>query len=129
MSKRIAQILADKEIHCELEVQAWLRTKRVSKNCAFLAVNDGSCHSCLQLVVESANTKCFEDVAILSTGSSLRACGVLKPSPANFEKSPRTVRFSSSKMPHHNTREHPQDSLTRPPPTEPAPPLGAGIVC
>lgn len=63
----------------EVTVSAWVKSKRVSKNLAFLALTDGSCQEPLQAVVESSNP-CFESLADVQTGASVEVKGTLKES-------------------------------------------------
>lgn len=63
----------------DIQVSAWVRSKRVSKNLAFLTLNDGSCQTSLQAVVE-ANNPCFEKLDQIQTGASLKVSGTLKES-------------------------------------------------
>ncbi len=47
----IKQLLSTQEVDLDVNVKAWVRTKRESKNVAFLALNDGSTIHNLQAVV------------------------------------------------------------------------------
>jgi asparaginyl-tRNA synthetase len=62
----------------------WVRTLRDGANNAFVALNDGSCLSNLQLFInkESLNDTLKSQFATISTGASLVVQGVLKESPA-----------------------------------------------
>ncbi len=71
-------------------VCGWIRTKRDSKNLVFIQVNDGSCFANLQLTldrnapVSGANLDEIENqLKNASTGASVRAKGILVPSPAS----------------------------------------------
>ena len=60
----------------ELNVKGWVRTKRGSKNVAFIALNDGSTINNVQVVVDMND----ENAALLekiNTGASLSVDGVL----------------------------------------------------
>lgn len=62
-------------------VEGWLRTRRDSKECSFLEINDGSALGNLQVVVDAAHPQ-FATVAKMTTGSSLWVEGRLVASPA-----------------------------------------------
>jgi asparaginyl-tRNA synthetase len=60
-------------------VLGWVRTRRDSPNLTFIEVNDGSCLSNLQLVVE--NPSRLPDLEKISLGAAIRAAGKLVPAP------------------------------------------------
>ncbi len=73
-----------------ITVCGWVRTVRDSKNLVFIQVNDGSCFSNIQLTFDrnapSKNAdvnQIQENLSKLSTGASIRAEGILIPSPAS----------------------------------------------
>lgn len=73
---KIKQILNQRKSGDELCVKGWVRTKRESKNVAFIALNDGSTINNLQLVLDVPST----DEALLrtiTTGASVSAIGKL----------------------------------------------------
>ncbi len=55
-------------------ILGWVRTKRVSKNIAFIEVNDGSTLSNLQLVMEPDNFPVLDEI---NTGTSIKVVGDL----------------------------------------------------
>ncbi|MBP6219255.1 MAG: asparagine--tRNA ligase [Oligoflexales bacterium] len=61
---------------------AWIRSKRVSKNCTFIAVNDGSCQRNLQLILPLDFQLDELTSKELNTGASIKVSGLLAPSPA-----------------------------------------------
>ncbi len=63
-----------------LTVNGWVKTNRGSKNLCFLELNDGSCFENLQVVAPSTLSN-FEEVAKISTGSSVQVEGVFKLTP------------------------------------------------
>lgn len=72
-----------------VKVCGWVRTVRDSKNLVFIQVNDGSCFANIQLTFDrnspsnNANVNNIEEtLKKLNTGASIRATGVLIPSPA-----------------------------------------------
>lgn len=76
---KIKQILASGKSGEELCVKGWVRTKRESKNVAFVALSDGSTINNLQLVLDVPSM----DEAVLrkiTTGASLSAVGKLAES-------------------------------------------------
>ena len=79
--QRIKSIISAARIGSDLTVKGWVRSIRVGKGIAFIALNDGSCASALQIVVESGMPE-FDKVCRLGTGSALAAEGVLLESPA-----------------------------------------------
>ncbi|NNM67450.1 MAG: asparagine--tRNA ligase [Spirochaetales bacterium] len=68
----------------EIWVAGWVRTKRETKELAFLELNDGSCQKNLQLVVDRNEWSAV--LTGVSTGASVRAKGSLRPSPAPGQK-------------------------------------------
>ncbi len=74
--KTIKEILTFEKAGAELFVEGWVRTKRVSKNVAFITMNDGSSIKNLQIVVDS-KSKAFEQVENIHTGTALRVSGQL----------------------------------------------------
>jgi asparaginyl-tRNA synthetase len=64
----------------EVTVEGWIRTKRDSKDVSFIAVNDGSCMSSIQVVVEKSFPG-FDDInSRLINGASVSIKGKLIPS-------------------------------------------------
>ncbi|BDV42473.1 asparagine--tRNA ligase [Geotalea uraniireducens] len=82
---RICELLAGEGLGEDVEVRGWVRTNRVGKNVAFLAVNDGSCLASLQLVAapELAN---FPQICAIATGAAVVARGRLVESPASGQR-------------------------------------------
>ena len=73
-----------------VKVCGWVRTVRDSKNLVFIQVNDGSCFANIQLTFDrnsplnNANVNNIEEtLKKLNTGASVRAEGILIPSPAS----------------------------------------------
>ncbi len=63
----------------QVELSGWLRQNRDQKELAFIAFNDGSFYSNIQVVApDSLNN--FEEVAKITTGSSIRVKGVFQES-------------------------------------------------
>jgi asparaginyl-tRNA synthetase len=79
LRERVKHILQQGRDGQSVTVRAWVRSKRVSKNVAFVVVNDGSSQRDLQLVVD-ANNPSFAKLEEVSTGAAIRVDGVLKQS-------------------------------------------------
>ncbi len=62
-------------------VRGWVRTRRRTKHVSFVEVNDGSCLSSLQVVLDG-NTRVSDDAG-LATGAAVVAHGVLQESPGS----------------------------------------------
>ncbi|UFS68669.1 asparagine--tRNA ligase [Geomonas sp. RF6] len=83
MSKyhRIAALLKEGEVGTEVSVKGWVRSLRTGKGVAFIALNDGSCLTSLQIVLD-ATLPDFEEISRLGTGSAIGVEGTLVASPA-----------------------------------------------
>lgn len=77
--ERISTLLKNGREGQALTINSWVRSKRVSKNVAFIVVNDGSTQRDLQLVMDSSNPN-FDKLAQVSTGAAIRVDGVMKQS-------------------------------------------------
>ncbi len=73
---RIAELLRTAAHGQDVVVKGWVRTKRGNKNVAFIALNDGSCVSNIQIVVDLAS---FDEELLkqVTTGACLRVDGKL----------------------------------------------------
>ena len=79
---RVAQLLSAGEPGASVELGGWVRTRRDSKQgFSFIELNDGSCMSNLQVVVDASVPGYAETIKQVSTGSSIWVAGVLKESP------------------------------------------------
>ncbi len=63
----------------------WVRSVRSSRDIIFITVNDGSCLSGIQVVVERACPS-FDAASSLGTGAAVRVTGHLVPSPASGQQ-------------------------------------------
>ncbi len=82
---KIVDVLKSDAIGSQVTVKGWVRTKRDSKNVAFIALNDGSVIHNLQIVFDKEKL----DEAILSrinTGASLSIVGTLAASQGSGQK-------------------------------------------
>ena len=68
-------------INKQIEVAGWVRTIRDSKTFGFIELNDGSFLKNLQIVFEESVLDNFKEIARLPQGSSIRARGLLVPTP------------------------------------------------
>ena len=82
---RIRNIFLEGNIGQPVIVCGWVRTKRVSKGVAFIAINDGSTQDTLQLVI-SAGSPAFDKLSGCNTGAAIKAEGVLKESPGKGQR-------------------------------------------
>ena len=75
-SMRIAELLRTPGDGRDVVVKGWVRTKRGNKNVAFIAMNDGSCVSNIQIVVDLAS---FDESLLkqITTGACIRVDGRL----------------------------------------------------
>ncbi len=73
--KKIKDILEDKiDSYQDVIVMGWVRTKRVSKNIAFIEINDGSALKNLQLVILDPDA---HPLAEINTGASIKVKGYI----------------------------------------------------
>lgn len=85
MRTLIKHILASTQPTENLTVQGWVRTRRDSKGFSFLEVNDGSCLTNLQVLVD-AGIAGAEQLPKITTGASVTVVGDLVASPAKGQK-------------------------------------------
>ena len=74
--KTIKELLNSTDFDSSVTVKAWVRTKRGSKNVAFIALNDGSTINNIQIVVD-VNSENEEILSKIHTGASLSVEGKL----------------------------------------------------
>jgi asparaginyl-tRNA synthetase len=82
----INSILTLKPIGNEMQVEGWVRTKRESKNLAFLEVNDGTTLQSLQVVVSSDMPDYEKTINRLSNGCSVSINGKIIESMGQGQK-------------------------------------------
>ena len=90
-SLRIAELLQSPATDAEVVVKGWVRTKRSSKNVAFIALNDGSTIHNLQLVVDLDQIP-EEALSLMHTGAAISAIGLLVPSAGSGQRVELSVR-------------------------------------
>jgi asparaginyl-tRNA synthetase len=76
----VKDILSAEHIGQQIVVCGWIRSKRESKDIAFLVLSDGSTQETLQLVVP-AGSSAFHHLYLCNNGSSIKAKGILRESP------------------------------------------------
>jgi len=81
----VKDILSKKYIGQQVTVCGWVRTKRESKDVAFLALSDGSTQETLQLVV-TGEAPAFHNLHLSNTGAAIKATGILKESLGKGQK-------------------------------------------
>lgn len=64
----------------EVTIKGWVRTKRETKEFSFIEVNDGSCLSSIQVIVD-AGTPGSQHLPHISTGAAISVTGAMVPSP------------------------------------------------
>lgn len=86
-NSRIAQLLKDGQPETAVEVAGWVRTRRDSKQgFSFIELNDGSCMSNMQLVVDASVPGYEQTIKHVTTGSSVKASGTLKQSQGSKQR-------------------------------------------
>jgi asparaginyl-tRNA synthetase len=78
---RIAQALRPESVGRTVTCYGWVRTVRAQKNFAFVELNDGSCFSNLQVIIDESAQDYVQLVEQLTTGCSIAVTGELVPSP------------------------------------------------
>lgn len=81
----VVEILNAKAPQASLLVKGWVRTKRDSKGFFFLEINDGSCLTNLQVVVDE-QVDINKNLPQISTGASIKVIGDLVESPGKGQK-------------------------------------------
>lgn len=81
----IKALLQDAEVGKKVNVKGWVRTKRGSKNVAFVALNDGSVIHNLQIVVDLEKFN-ENDLAQVTTGASISVDGEVVASQGSGQK-------------------------------------------
>ena len=73
---KISQLLKSETPLDQVLVKGWVRTRRDAKSFSFLEINDGSCLSNIQVVVDESLPQ-YEQVRKITTGSSVAVLGRL----------------------------------------------------
>lgn len=86
-SPRVASLLYEVAPGSTVDVSGWVRTRRDSKSgFSFLELNDGSCMSNLQVIVDASVPGYQETIKDVTTGASVRITGELKESPGSKQR-------------------------------------------
>lgn len=80
MDLRVKDLLDESRIGEEIEISAWVRTKREGKSVAFLDLNDGSSLKGLQVVVDVGKKELESELERITTGASVKVRGRLEKS-------------------------------------------------
>jgi asparaginyl-tRNA synthetase len=88
---KINDLLKTEDYGKKVNVKGWVRTKRSSKNIAFIALNDGSCLNNIQIVVDLNNfeTKVLDKI---NTGAAISVDGELIESQGAGQKVELTAK-------------------------------------
>ena len=81
----IKDILSESYIGKPVTVCGWVRSRRESKEFAFLVLSDGSAQETLQLVIPG-EASAFSQLHRCNTGTAVKVNGILKESPAKGQK-------------------------------------------
>ena len=79
------ELLAATSAHSGVTVAGWVRTKRESKEFAFIELNDGSCLANLQIIVDSG-TAGYDSIGAIGTGAAIAAHGDWIESPGKGQR-------------------------------------------
>jgi len=82
---KIIDCLNSKMTSDTILVKGWIRTKRDSKQCSFIEINDGSSLKNLQIIVDTS-IKNYNNIKKLVTGSAIAVNGKIKASPGKGQK-------------------------------------------
>lgn len=82
----IRELLKSEKIMTGIEIQGWVKTRRDSKSCSFVEINDGSTRQNLQVVFDSNNGDFSRVLPSLVTGVSVKIMGDLIESPGSKQK-------------------------------------------
>jgi asparaginyl-tRNA synthetase len=85
MRLRIRELLAAEAVQQNCTINGWVRSLRVSKDVAFIVLNDGSNQSGIQ-VVAGRELADFQDICRITTGTAVRVEGDLLDSPATGQQ-------------------------------------------
>lgn len=73
---KVKDLFTSGEVGTSVIVKGWVRTKRVSKNVAFIALNDGSTINNIQIVINIADNS-EDNLSKVTTGASIKVVGEL----------------------------------------------------
>ena len=84
-SKIVSVLAGDIAVGSEIDVKGWVRTRRGNKYVQFVALNDGSCVSNLQIVFDMEKFS-EETLKPVTTGSAIHVTGILVESQGKGQK-------------------------------------------
>ena len=82
---KIIELLNQQNLGIEVNIKGWVRTKRLSKNVAFIAMNDGSTINNIQIVID-LNKINEKELNKVNTGASISVNGTLIESQGSGQK-------------------------------------------
>ncbi len=82
---KIKSLLQAEQASSSVLVKGWIRTLRESKEFSFIELNDGSCLSNIQVIVDGKLDN-YSDIVKLSTGAAVAVTGELVESPGKGQK-------------------------------------------
>ena len=87
MSERtkIIDLLNSEQAQESVLLKGWIRTLRESKDFSFIELNDGSCLSNIQIIVDNVVDH-YKEIAKLTTGAAISVVGELVESPGKGQK-------------------------------------------
>ncbi len=83
--REVNDLLKSEVYNINVNVKGWVRTKRISKNVAFIALNDGSTINNIQIVVDFSKVD-EKELSRINTGASLSVYGQLIESGGSGQK-------------------------------------------
>ena len=84
---RVVHILHESQPEDEITVKGWVRTRRDSKNgFSFIELNDGSCMSNVQIIVDNTVEGYESTIKQVTTGASVAITGTVKESPGKGQR-------------------------------------------
>jgi asparaginyl-tRNA synthetase len=86
MNSSVNQILRTGQVGEQITVRGWIRSKRESKEFAFVDVNDGSCMANIQVVIAQSLPDYAGLIKRINTGASVEILGQLVASPAKGQR-------------------------------------------
>jgi asparaginyl-tRNA synthetase len=97
----VSKVLKDAQPGDTVKVGGWVRTRRDSKQgFSFVELNDGSCFSSIQVVVDS-DTPGYDCIKDVTTGSCVSVNGEVKDSPGKGQR----VELHATELILHGTAE------------------------
>ena len=82
---KVFELLNSEQACDSVLLKGWIRTQRESKGFSFIELNDGSCLSNIQIIVDSTVDN-YKEVIKLTTGAAIAVIGDLVESPGKGQK-------------------------------------------